>query len=79
MKILKFYADWCAPCESVSKMLGEMVIPHEVVEINIDKDFDMVSKYGIRGIPTIILLDDSNNVVKTLSGTITKKDLEILG
>lgn len=75
MKILKFYADWCQPCSAVSKLLEDANLPYEINNINIDVAIDEVSKYNIRGIPTLILLDDSNNIIKTLSGSITKKDL----
>lgn len=75
MKILKFYADWCVPCKSLSKLIDGVDMKYPVVEVNIDNDIELVDKYSIRGIPTLILLDHDNNVVKTKSGSITKKDL----
>lgn len=74
-KILKFEASWCNGCKILDKLLEDANLPYEINNINIDVAIDEVSKYNIRGIPTLILLDDSNNIIKTLSGSITKKDL----
>ena len=75
MKILKFSAKWCAPCNALKKTLSEMDIPHEVVEIDVDTELDKVTQYGIRGIPTLILLDGGDNVIKQKQGITTKKDV----
>lgn len=75
MKILKFSAKWCAPCNALKKTLSEMEIPHEVVEVDVDVDMEKVAEYGIRGIPTLVLLDDSGSVVRSKQGITTKKDV----
>lgn len=76
MKILKFSAKWCAPCNALKKTLSEMEIPYEVEDIDIDTDMDKVSTYGIRGIPTLVLLDVDGNVIKQKQGITTKKDVQ---
>jgi thioredoxin 1 len=60
--LVDFWAEWCGPCrmiapalEEISNELGERV---QVVKLNIDENPDAPSKYGVRGIPTMILFKD---------------------
>lgn len=75
MKILKFSAKWCAPCNALKKTLSEMEIPYEVEDIDVDTYMEKVTQFGIRGIPTLVLLDDSGNVIRQKQGITTKKDV----
>ena len=57
--LVDFWAEWCGPCkmigpslEEISDELGERVT---IAKINIDENPDAPSKYGVRGIPTMIL------------------------
>ena len=54
MKLLKFYAEWCKPCITLSKILEDFTsVPVE--NINIDSNQEFVTRYTIRNIPTLIL------------------------
>lgn len=68
MKLLKFYADWCQPCKMLTKTLEDIELPFPVVQIDIDADMDTAITYGVRGVPTMILVDDNNAEVKRASG-----------
>ncbi|RYD92253.1 MAG: thioredoxin [Sphingomonadales bacterium] len=57
--LVDFWAEWCGPCkmigpslEEISEELGEQVT---IAKINIDENPDAPSRYGVRGIPTMIL------------------------
>lgn len=76
MRILKFQAAWCIPCKNLSRMMEEITIPHLVEEIDIDANNEAAMEYGIRSIPTLIMLDDHNNIVKRIGGVMTKQQLE---
>jgi thioredoxin 1 len=60
--LVDFWAEWCGPCkmigpslEEISDELGEKVT---IVKLNIDDNPDAPAKYGVRGIPTMILFKD---------------------
>lgn len=69
MKILKFYAGWCSPCKELTTLIESIQdeIPYPVQDVDIDNDTDnMVAKYEIVGIPTLILLDGETEVRRHL-------------
>ena len=62
--LVDFWAEWCGPCkmigpalEEISEELGEKVT---IAKLNIDDNPDAPSRYGVRGIPTMILFKDGN-------------------
>jgi thiol-disulfide isomerase/thioredoxin len=75
-KILYISANWCAPCKAfkpiVAEVTQELGIPVEYIDI--DANPDIAEKYGVRSIPTTILLNESGVVFKT-SGAMTKTQL----
>jgi len=75
MKLLKFYADWCGPCKMLSRVMEDVTLPYPVEEINIDNDQALAIKYGIRGVPTLVLVDDNNNEVRRVSGMLMESQL----
>jgi thioredoxin 1 len=81
MKIFDIWAEWCPPCkkfgpifESVSKNHPEV----EFVKINADEDFEFLNKYGIRSIPTILILNDREEIAFQHAGILSEQNLETL-
>ena len=64
MKLIKFYATWCAPCKALTQVIernkGEIPEQMEVIEIDVDQDNNSAKEFQVRGVPTMILLDDAN-------------------
>jgi len=77
MKLLDFYATWCGPCKAMMPTIERLREngPFEVEKVNVDENPDMASKFGIRGIPTLIFVDDSGNVLWRKSGMQTEQEL----
>ena len=72
MKLLKFWADWCQPCKQQSELLKDFKdFPVESINVEDEANVEIVNKYGVRGLPTLILLDDTNEVVHKFSGLTT--------
>ena len=65
MRVLKFSASWCNPCKNLQKSLqeNEDVLKYKVEDIDIDESLEESQKYGIRSVPTIVLLNDDNKEV----------------
>lgn len=72
--LVDFYADWCAPCKTLSKQLEqyqEEVTEVKVVKVNIEEEQEMSMAFGVRSIPALFYMEDGNVVdqsigVKTL-------------
>lgn len=75
MRVLKFSASWCQPCKQLSKTLEGMDFPYEVSEIDVDQNRDAAIEYGVRNVPTMILIDENNNQLKRVSGAMTQSQL----
>jgi thioredoxin 1 len=76
MKLLKFHATWCAPCKMLSKTLSTIELPFELVDIDIDENIEQAQKYNVRGVPTLVLVDDEGKAVTTHVGAITKEQFQ---
>ena len=77
MKVLKFYADWCAPCKGLSMVIkgagDKVTVP--IDEINIDNELMMSVEYGVRSVPTMILVDENSTELKRHVGTLNEEQL----
>ena len=77
MKILKFAAPWCGQCKVLSKNLNGFDAC-EIVEYDVEDDNneEIVSKYSIMSLPTMVLLNDDDVEVKRWNGIVNVNDLE---
>ena len=75
MKILRFTASWCQPCNSLAKNLEEakLNIPVEVIDLDVHND--LAIEYGIRSVPTLVLIDENIEVKRSI-GTKTIEQLK---
>jgi len=76
--LVDFWAEWCGPCKIIAPALeelaGEMGGRVTVAKVNIDENPGVPSKYGVRGIPTLMLFKDGQ-VAATKVGTLPKNAL----
>jgi thioredoxin 1 len=73
-KILRFTASGCGPCKTLAKTLEGVNtnIPIEVIDIDVHSDIAV--EYGIRSVPTLVMLED-NIEIKRMSGTKQQEQL----
>ena len=57
-----FTADWCAPCKALGPTMNRVAEQIKVNKINIDYEADVVQKYGVRNIPTVVLVENGQEV-----------------
>ena len=77
--LVDFWAEWCGPCKMIGPALeeisDELAGKVTIAKINIDDNPDAPAKYGVRGIPTMILFD-KGQIVETKVGAAPKNALK---
>lgn len=74
-KILRFTASWCQPCKNLAKQLEDINVGLPIEVVDIDVDTELAMDYGIRSVPTLVILDE-NVEVKRMTGLVTKEILQ---
>lgn len=77
MKALKFYATWCQPCKMLSKIIEEAgdKITMPIEDIDIEQNIELAQKYGIRGVPALVIVDEEGTEIKRQSGMLMEDKL----
>ncbi|AGB80524.1 Thioredoxin-1 [Serratia rubidaea] len=77
--LVDFWAEWCGPCKMIAPILNEIAEEFDgkltISKLNIDENPATAPKYGIRGIPTLLLFKDGN-VAATKVGALSKGQLK---
>ena len=76
--LVDYWAEWCGPCKMIAPILDEVANEYngrlKVAKLNIDENQLTPPKYGIRGIPTLMLFKNSN-IEATKVGALSKSQL----
>ena len=76
--LVDYWAEWCGPCKAIAPVLDEVARDYagkiKVAKVNVDDNPEIPRKFGIRGIPTLMLFKNGN-VEATKVGAISKSQL----
>jgi thioredoxin 1 len=76
--LVDYWAEWCGPCKMIAPILDEVSASYkdklQIAKMNVDENRDVPAKYGIRGIPTLMLFKDGQ-LAATKVGALSKAQL----
>jgi len=77
VEVKKFFGHWCVPCKLLAPVIDEIkkeMADVKFTDVDVDENGDLVSKYGVRGVPTIVIEKDGTEV-KRFVGMKQKSEL----
>ena len=72
LEIYDFYADWCGPCKMIAPMIKEMENQNPEItlkKIDVDTGQELSAQYGVKSIPTLVILKDGVEVDRVIGFT----------
>ena len=76
--LVDYWAEWCGPCKMIAPILDEVSTTYQgklqIAKMNVDENRDIPAKFGIRGIPTLMLFKDGQ-LAATKVGAMSKAQL----
>ncbi len=77
--LVDFWAEWCGPCKMIAPVLDELADEYDgkikIRKVNVDEQQALAAKYGIRAIPTLLLIS-KGEVAEQMVGAKSKRDLK---
>jgi len=77
--LVDYWAEWCGPCKMIAPLLDDAAQQYQgrvtIAKLNVDDNPDTAAKFGVRGIPTLMLFKDGK-VAATKVGALSKSQLD---
>ena len=80
--LVKFYADWCGPCQMMKPVVEEFAEKHaeiKVLEVNVDDEEELAEKYRVSTIPCFVAMKDGKEVAREIGAMPLKKLEKLVG
>ena len=76
VSLVDFWAPWCGPCRMIAPVIEELAEDFDgkasICKVNTDEQQELATKFGVRSIPTILLMKDGE-IVETMVGAASKQ------
>ena len=77
MKLIKIYSKTCGPCKVLEKNLVESGVNYDSVDVASEEGEDIVEKYGVRAVPTLLLVDDNGTLLNKHTGIMNVDEIKL--
>ena len=77
MKLIKIYSKTCGPCKVLEKNLVESRVDYDSVDVASEEGEDIVEKYGVRAVPTLLLEDDNGTLLNKRTGILNVDEIKL--
>ena len=77
-QLFYFSAEWCVPCQTLGPVMDQVSQKIPVQKLNVDYEADVTAKYGVRSIPTVILVENGQEVRRFTGAKSLQQILEFI-
>ena len=76
MKLIKIYSKTCGPCKVLEKNLVESGVEYDSVDVTSEEGEDLTEAYGVRAVPTLLLVDDNGTLISKHVGILSVEEIK---
>ena len=77
MKLIKIYSKTCGPCRVLEKNLVESGVKYDSVDVASEEGEDLIEVYGVRAVPTLLLVDDNGTLLNKHTGILNVDEIKL--
>ena len=77
MKLIKIYSKTCGPCKVLEKNLVESGVEYDSVDVTSEEGEDLIEAYGVRAVPTLLLVDDNGTLLNKHTGILNVDEIKL--
>jgi thioredoxin-like negative regulator of GroEL len=74
-QLLYFSAGWCEPCKTLGPIMEQAGQQINITKIDVDSSPEMVQRFGVRNVPTVVLVGDNQQEIRRFTGVKTLNEI----